>query len=107
MAGTEELTRIHKRIDSMAEDIGSIKGSVGTLAATFEPVNRAVMGNGQEPMAVRMAKTEEQVKTVAKETKDLKGNRDKWFWETAKCVVAVIVGVMITAAGVFFHALGG
>ena len=79
MSGTEELTRIHERIDSMAEDISTIKVSIG---------------NGQESIAVRLAKNESQIEVVAGATKKLEGKRDKWFWATITCIGAVVVGLI-------------
>lgn len=58
MATSEELVRVHERLDTVIDRLGALEGAVSASNALHGPCRQIVMGNGHEPIDVRMTRLE-------------------------------------------------
>lgn len=59
----ENSQRTHERIDELSQQMGRQAESISRLNARCEPCYRSVMGNGDKPLAVKVAELQERDRT--------------------------------------------
>ena len=80
---SDEVGRIHERLDETNSMVSDIKRDIAVVVATCVDCRRVVIGNGNKPIDKRVAILEERSKIGS-----------KWLWAGVALLSSLVAGVV-------------